>query len=683
MTKGRLGGIAAVALVAALAMALILTTRADAQQAITSSVSVSPTNATNQIGSSYAVGVTVSPAQSGVRVRYQVLSGPNAGGSGALDTNSNGLAIFSYNGTGGVGTDAILVWADLDRDGVRDSTEPVSAAIVQWVGVAGTGIQLSPSSSSGTQGSGHTLTATLSPAQGGVLVRFQIPSGPNVGTSGIAITSASGQATFTYSGNGGLGTDSITAWPDFHSDGIRDGNEAQATATRVWTTGSTSGVVVAPSTAQRAVGGQHTVNATLAPAQSGLYMRFEVTSGPNAGARGVALTDGGGRGTYTYLGRGGDGVDVIVAWADLNQNLLLDSNEPRGQATANWGTATPSQTIIVSPGTASNRVGTVHTVTSTASPAKSGLVVRFRITAGPHIGAVSRVLTNTAGQATFSYWGTTTGTDAIATWIDADDDGVLDSGEARATAAKTWTSTVPVKSIVLAPLDNVSLVGTTHTVTATVGPLQSGAIVRFFVSAGPNKGDAGVGVTNSLGRATFAYLGDGGVGSDAVMAWLDVNNNGVRDTNEPQATAAQRWASTQASGISATPTSSSGAVNTQHTVTATVSPTVNGVLVRFRVNQGPNLGREGIALTNSSGQATFAYLGSGGVGSDLVLVWADTDGDGVIDANEPQTAVIRGWTAVAASSFALTPANDTNPVNTRHSMTATVVPAQSGLLVRF
>ncbi len=680
VTKRRLAGLAAIAIVAAIAMVFVLSTRADAQ-ATTTSVSVSPANAVVQAGGSHAMGVTVSPIQSGVQVRYRILSGPNASETGALNTNAQGLAIFSYNGDEGVGTDAILIWADLDRDGVRDSSEPLTAAIVEWVGVAGTGFDLAPATAIGPTGSSHSVTATLVPAQSGVIVRFRVLSGPNVNRNTVAVTNAAGQAVFSYSGTGGLGTDTIIAWPDFDADGIRDGNEPQATSTRVWTTAGTAGVVVEPATAQKDVNDQHTVHATLLSGESGLFMRFEVTSGPNAGKRGVALTAGG-RGTFTYVGRA-DGIDVITAWVDFDQDTLLDSNEPRGQATVNWGDATPTTSIVATPQTDTNPLGTVHTVRATISPVEAGTVVRFRVNSGPHVGANRRALTNNLGQATYSYQGSRAGTDSITVWVDRDDDGQLDASEPRAVVSKVWTSTTPAQSISLLPFDNVALVGTTHSVTATVSPVRSGAIVRFLVSMGPNRGDSGVGVTNSQGQATFSYVGNGGIGNDAIITWLDLNNNGVREASEPQASAVQRWVSTQVSGISVAPQSSSGQVNTQHTVSAQVSPAANGVLVRFRVTQGPNLGDQGSAFTNASGHASFTYFGNGGVGSDLVLVWADFDGDNVVDGNEPQAAAIRTWTQVAGSGFSLSPANDTNPVNTRHSMTATVAPAQRNLLVRF
>lgn len=62
----------------------------------------------------------------------------------------------------------------------------------------------------------HTVTATTEAANGnpiaGVTVTFRVTSGPNAGATGTATTGANGQATFTYTDNGGAGADTIQAF---------------------------------------------------------------------------------------------------------------------------------------------------------------------------------------------------------------------------------------------------------------------------------------------------------------------------------------------------------------------------------------------------------------------------------------------------------------------------------------
>ncbi len=71
-----------------------------------------------------------------------------------------------------------------------------------------------------------------------------------------------------------------------------------------------------------------------------------------------------------------------------------------------------------------------------------------------------------------------------------------------------------ISDISLSPADATNDVGTSHTVTATVttndpaaGTPVVGKTVTFTVIAGPHSGTTGTGVTDSAGKATFAYTG--------------------------------------------------------------------------------------------------------------------------------------------------------------------------------
>lgn len=81
---------------------------------------------------------------------------------------------------------------------------------------------------------------------------------------------------------------------------------------------------------------------------------------------------------------------------------------------------------------------------------------------------------------------------------------------------------VPVAGIRLDPETATNDVQTTHTVTATVTDLFGQGTpdveVTFEVTAGPNAGDSGNGVTDTEGMTPFTYTGDGGVGTDTIEA---------------------------------------------------------------------------------------------------------------------------------------------------------------------
>ncbi|GEM_PF-4475047 len=81
--------------------------------------------------------------------------------------------------------------------------------------IVGQGIVLGPTDATNPVGTQHTVTATVTDSQGhplsGVLVSFDVLSGPNVGKTGTDTTDANGQATFTYTDDNGAGTDQIQA----------------------------------------------------------------------------------------------------------------------------------------------------------------------------------------------------------------------------------------------------------------------------------------------------------------------------------------------------------------------------------------------------------------------------------------------------------------------------------------
>ncbi len=81
--------------------------------------------------------------------------------------------------------------------------------------IVGEGIVLSPTSASNPMRTQHTVTAKVSNDNGGpvqgALVTFNVISGPNAGDHGTNTTDTNGEATFTYTGDGGVGTDQIQA----------------------------------------------------------------------------------------------------------------------------------------------------------------------------------------------------------------------------------------------------------------------------------------------------------------------------------------------------------------------------------------------------------------------------------------------------------------------------------------
>lgn len=103
--------------------------------------------------------------------------------------------------------------------------------------------------------------------------------------------------------------------------------------------------------------------------------------------------------------------------------------------------------LDLAPATASNQTGTSHTVTATlkdlnASPQElAGGTVLFTAS-GVNSGSGSDV-TDAAGEATFTYTGTTVGVDTISACYDANNNGSCGSDEPFASAQATWTNAPP------------------------------------------------------------------------------------------------------------------------------------------------------------------------------------------------------------------------------------------------
>ncbi len=132
-----------------------------------------------------------------------------------------------------------------------------------------------------------------------------------------------------------------------------------------------TGIKLDPLTASNPAGTSHTITATLTDINTdkpivGATVNFTVTSGPNAGKTGTAVTDSSGVASFTYIDTGGAGTDTIVATFKDASGTTHTSNE----ASKTW-TLTPTTTQTTSSQTSSSVLpGT--SVTDTALVTASG-----------------------------------------------------------------------------------------------------------------------------------------------------------------------------------------------------------------------------------------------------------------------------------------------------------------------
>jgi hypothetical protein len=146
--------------------------------------------------------------------------------------------VHTYARYGAGGNEGLFIYNGLDVDYLSGNTIPPSTSLDLrkiWVqelqvpfnpaplpcGVSVVGITLDPGSATNPVGDDHTVTATLkdllATPQPGIEVEFSVLSGPNAGASGVCIANAdcttdvNGEVSFTYAGDGGVGTDEIQA----------------------------------------------------------------------------------------------------------------------------------------------------------------------------------------------------------------------------------------------------------------------------------------------------------------------------------------------------------------------------------------------------------------------------------------------------------------------------------------
>jgi hypothetical protein len=161
------------------------------------------------------------------------------------------------------------------------------------------------------------VTATIRDAAGapqsGITVTFEVISGPNIGATGSDITDGSGEATFSYAGNGGVGTDNIQACFTIADEAI-----CSNVVAKEWTE---EAITLNPLFAVNRLDLEeiwHTVTATVRDLKGnsieGIEVTFSIRMGPNSDEPDAAdTTDSNGEATFTYEGDGGPGTDVIRA----------------------------------------------------------------------------------------------------------------------------------------------------------------------------------------------------------------------------------------------------------------------------------------------------------------------------------------------------------------------------------
>ncbi|MHB1244289.1 MAG: post-COAP-1 domain-containing protein [Gaiellaceae bacterium] len=217
-------------------------------------------------------------------------------------------------------------------------------------------------------------------------------------------------------------------------------------------------------------------------------------------------------------------------------------------------------------------------------------------------------------------------------------------GTVRATQVVNATVTPnDPATLTLDPPTAVNTAGDTHCVTATVrdqfGNPVPGVLVTFTVSGANTAG--GAGVTNAAGQAQFCYVGTN-AGTDTITA----SAAGLT------ATASKTWEPGDPATLELEPATATNVVDDEHCVTASVEDALGnatpGITVRFSV--AGLVTTSGSATTDAAGEAEFCYTGPALPGADTITAYADTDGDSVDDADEPEDTAAKTWVLPGSTS---------------------------------
>jgi hypothetical protein len=385
-----------------------------------SGILLSPDTATNLASTTHTVTALVLDDSGnpipGREITFTVIAGPNNGQTGAETTDAQGKAIFTYTDSAGPGIDQIQA-SSLTPAGNTELSEIVDN---RWRGPDG--IVLSPDTDNNLVGTDHTVTAMLiddnrNPIAGRE-VTFTVISGPNSGNTGTGITDAQGEAIYTYTDSAGPGTDQIQASFLNFADEIVVSTIVES----IWEfILGPERIELSPVTATSLVGTNHTVTAIVVDDNDNPIadreLTFTIITGPNTGITGTGITNTQGESVFTYTDTAGPGTDQIQA------SFLFPNSQ--GVASSNivekiWEPNDVSvvESIVLSPDTATNPVGTTHTVTARVGDDNDnpivGRVVTFTVLAGPNTGNTGTETSNTQGEVLFTYTDTAgPGTDQI------------------------------------------------------------------------------------------------------------------------------------------------------------------------------------------------------------------------------------------------------------------------------
>jgi CSLREA domain-containing protein len=393
------------------------------------------------------------------------------------------------------------------------------------------------------------------------------------------------------------------------------------------------------------------------------------TFGQGATPLGAATvtTDAGGNASFTVtLATAAAGGSVVTATATDPSN---NTSEFSGCAVV----TAAATNITLTPSSATNPVGSTHTVTATVTKGTSpetNKTVTFHIDSGPNIGASATGVTDTGGQATFTYTdGGGAGMDSISATV-TDDAGALK----KATSTKTWVAagdpTISARGTVVSTTEASPFIGQ---VAGFTDPDTAATASEY--SASIDWGDAtpatAAAISDGSGRfmvsGTHTYAAEGTYTVTTTIT--DVDNTSNKATITSNANVADASISARDTSISAT---EGNAFSGQ--VAGFSDPDMTGTSSEYSatINWGDGTNATPGAITGSGGNFTVSgnhtYAEEGPY--NITAIITDVD-------NASNTATASTTVSVADAALSAKPACPATSSQTFNGPTATFADAAS------
>ncbi|YCM42164.1 SdrD B-like domain-containing protein [Verrucomicrobiaceae bacterium 227] len=589
---------------------------------------------------------------------------------------------FGLQGNASLGD---YVWNDANGDGVQDANELPISGVTVFIDLNNDGVKDANELSATTDSNGAYLIGGLTAGTYEVTVDgTTLPAGvtvtgdPDATKNGkTTVVLASGQnfatADFGYQGNASIGD---YVWNDADGDGVQDADELPLPGVVVFIDLNNDGVKDAnePSATTDGNGG-YSIDGLMPGTyavdidDSTLPAGVTVTGDPDAtkdGKASVTLAAGdaldtvdfglqgnASLGDYVWNDSNGDGVqDVgelplsgVKVFLDLDNDGTYDANEPSATTDGNGayligGLVPGTYTIDLVDSTVPAGV----TVTGDPDAVLDGKT-SVTLAAGDALDTVDFGLQGNASIGDY-VWNDANGDgvqdadelplSGVKVFLDLDNDGILDANEAFATTSGAGAYLID------------GLTPGTYTVTVDDSTLPAGvsqtgdpdSVVNnkttVILAAGQNFATADFGYQGNTSIGDYVWNDFNGDGNQeagetplpGVTVFVDLNNDGIFDANEPSAT-----------------TNGSGAYSIVGLVPGsyTVSLASASIPVGATVTGDPDATLDGktpvvLAAGDNIETVDFGLQGNTSIGD---YVWVDADGDGVQDPDEAPLAGVQ------------------------------------------